>query len=1003
MSKKFNNSIASIKEAVNKDRLVIFVGAGVSKDSGVPLWHELLLGIKGRLDEETDETDALKIAQKLYNEKGEKEYNDIIKELLFKNSLGYNPLHEILFELNPQCIITTNYDNYFESVINDLGLPFSIVSKDEDLSYAKHKKLLIKYHGDFENHNIVLKENDYNDFSKNNTLKEVFVKSLFSNKTILFVGYSVSDPNLKLLIREIQYILKKHYQRAYILTPKIEVSHSEIMKFKKLGINVVVQNSDYQELTLSKNNMLSDNGLKLYSLLKYIKNFKLYEYRSSFENQSNETKIINELYDSIFRFHYFRVLPQKTMAGLYPIYKGSKQEPDYLVHGTVLKCFNKDLFTLVSNYEGKNDSSLSIESKEKLNYSLSRIFQSGINSLGKVDMPGSWGGYLIKEELDFSSKIEHDNNCDCIDCTLNSYNYASALKKIFRYSIDNKSNLFDDLVYSYGLYRIRDFYNYFLALKSIITKSNRLGKLEVSFIAKYNIKRLKWAIQNDYINSRLSLEDINEIDAEIDKINLDDELDKVRYFVDKDVHDFLKEVSSGAYIQRLCNEIDEIFIKVPKTIEIIKNGGSHSSDVFNNLYRTVFKLKSFLDSNFLLSNGFSPVEDTFKKSTNTFVLGYYLKKFAGIKRHIFGLPHIVAFDTFMFKLIVENSNKKELIQIFKKNKIDNIKISKQSQGKIFMYINNFLKSSYEIPSHIVNIPRENKFFVSSVSQNESFHDDLKEKFNSICIVIAYFDFTKEQLKKIYSNLNHYLFFMSFGERDFEHLNEIYKKKHELLEADELIRTLEILDSKKFLNSSYLLILKRLKEKNKKFIHKDINLENFDLGRYNIDFPILFKVLNKEKKIEFKKNLEEKLQSERNGQLFYISIYNKILSTEKIKKKYKEIINEKLKIGLNEAKVNTDYIQFSLKQFFSLVYMGLIDVKGIDKEEIKDDMFRFLLNPEKFDSRRFNVDWLKYYNWDCYCERFSKISYIKLALEKSLIMKFDAKLSKFYFEMEKWHQ
>jgi NAD-dependent SIR2 family protein deacetylase len=104
---KYNNNIASIKEAIINDRLVIFAGAGVSKDSGIPLWYELESGIKNRLNEDTRETDALKIAQMLYNEKGEKEYNDILKELLFKNSDSYNLLHETILDMNPQLQIMT--------------------------------------------------------------------------------------------------------------------------------------------------------------------------------------------------------------------------------------------------------------------------------------------------------------------------------------------------------------------------------------------------------------------------------------------------------------------------------------------------------------------------------------------------------------------------------------------------------------------------------------------------------------------------------------------------------------------------------------------------------------------------------------------------------------------------------------------------------------------------------------------------------------------------------
>ena len=99
------------------------------------------------------------------------------RDLNAKNKGNYNPLHEIIFELNPQHIITTNYDNCFENIIENRGLPFSVVSKDIDLPYAEHKNLLIKYHGDFENKNIVFKETDYLEFSKNKGDTKPFLSS----------------------------------------------------------------------------------------------------------------------------------------------------------------------------------------------------------------------------------------------------------------------------------------------------------------------------------------------------------------------------------------------------------------------------------------------------------------------------------------------------------------------------------------------------------------------------------------------------------------------------------------------------------------------------------------------------------------------------------------------------------------------------------------------------------------------------------------------------------
>ncbi|MFI0429211.1 SIR2 family protein [Mariniflexile sp. HMF6888] len=999
LKNRYNNNAASIKEAIINDRLVIFAGAGVSKDSGIPLWHELEKGIKNRLNEYTSETDALKIAQMLYNEKGEKEYNDILKELLFKNTTRHNLLHEILLDINPQHIITTNYDHYFENVIKDEGLPFSIVSKDEDLPYAKHKKLLIKYHGDFENHNIVLKENDYLEFSQNNTLKEVFVKSLFSNKTILFVGYSVSDPNLKLLIRDIQHILKKHYQRAYLITAKNEVSDSEVKYFENLGINIVFQDSEsiIKDETIEKR--LSDIGFNIYNQLKYIKDFKLYEYRSFLDNDSSKIKTINELYNSLSRFHYIRVLPQNTLARLFPICKNSKQEAVHLINGATLKCFNDELYNLIADFKGKDDENYSKDEKEKLNYSLSRIVFSGVYSIGKPGKIDSFGNYSVKDEIDITTKITVDPNCECIDCLIDKYDYSNAIKKIFKYDINDNSELWEDLVYAYNLFRVCDFYTCYFALNKIITKSNRLNRLEVSFLAKYNLKRLKWAIRNDFYNDKINWDDIQKVNEEIDKIDLDDELDKVKYFVDEDVYLLLKEIRDGIYIQRLCNEIDEIFVKVPKTVENIKNGGSESSNVFNNLYRTVKKLKSFLQDNFIIGNGFSPVEVTLNKSINTFILGYYLKSFADKQYNkLFGLSHIGEFDTFLFKLIIEDSKPKELLKFLKKNEINNIKIAKGSIGRIILWINNFLKSSYKIPMHFSNEAKKNTSFINVVEGNELFENDLIRIFNSICLVVAYFDFSKEQFKTIYKNINHYIDFMPFNIQDYYGLEKIIINRHDDLDSEELEESLRIFNKKNYINNSYNLILEALIKKNRAFKNTGINLNKYEIESHSYRFTIIYKTLPIEMKSKFKSLLTAKLDEEKDTQIFYLSIREKILNTKKIKEQYKKIILRKLKLEFDDSTPNVKWILFPILQFYDLAYKGIIQTNDINVSEITEPKFKFLHNPEKFKKDEFDVNWLFEFNWESFCKRFSKINYIINSLENELLKKHDEKLSEIYFNI-----
>ena len=69
------SNILHIQEASKQGKLVMFVGAGVSADSGVPMWSELIQGLKKELPYSwKNETDDLKIAQLYKDSRGYKEY-----------------------------------------------------------------------------------------------------------------------------------------------------------------------------------------------------------------------------------------------------------------------------------------------------------------------------------------------------------------------------------------------------------------------------------------------------------------------------------------------------------------------------------------------------------------------------------------------------------------------------------------------------------------------------------------------------------------------------------------------------------------------------------------------------------------------------------------------------------------------------------------------------------------------------------------------------------------
>lgn len=1003
---KFNNNVSLIKNAINNDKLVVFAGAGVSKDSGIPLWSELIEEIRGSLNEDINEDDPLKIAQILYNEKGEKEYNDIIKKSLYRNKGIYNPLHEIIFELNPQHIITTNYDNYFESIIENKGLPFSVVSKDIDLPYAEYKNLLIKYHGDFENKNIVFKEIDYLEFSKNNTLKEIFVKSLFSNKVILFVGYSVGDINLKLLIRDIQFILTKHHQRAYLLSHNNNISNSEIKYFENLGINIINYCEESLKLESDKNKP-SSIGELVYKQLEYIRDFDLFEYERSKSNTSTNSKIIDDLYSSLNRFYYFRVIPKRIIASLYPLNKNSGNDTVYNIESTTLITYNKELYNLISEYKGQDDTNFNDEQKRKLNFVFTRLIYSNIYYLGrKIGGKDVLGNRRTEKEIVLLEKYFNGNEtCDCIDCTIGSFKYSKAISKIESYSITDDSKLWDDIVFAYSLYQLGEYYKAYKAYEQIEIKSNRLKQMDVSFISLYNMKRIGINIHGFHmLDKRYSFFDLKEIESKSKKIDIDAEFYKIKYFVDKDIYNFLKEVRDGIYIQRLCNEIDNFYNKIPKDVKNIQRGGSVSNSDYFNLYNAVKQLNDFLRGNFIMGNGFSSIEYSINKSIKTFILGFYIGtlKLNSNQRNSFGVSKLDSFNHFLFELIIDYNKPDELADFIREQKILDIKFDEESQNSVFELITNFFKSAFE-ENKFFGGKKENDVFTNYFNYSFNFKQKILLQLKNIFIVLTYFEFNEIQIKSIYSDFNQFIRFTNFGERDELKLLKLFiNTKYKLIGYELLLETLNIFNEKKQYDSIYITILKSLEKINSQFVNDNIHIDllNFEFNDYNI--LNIYKTLSTEKKVNFIEKVEVKLKERFDTNIVFILLLNEVPINKLTKNKYIKTIHKKLET--KEKVTQEDYENFyflnPVVQYFELINLGIIKDKKLLTLKIEAELFKFIINPERYDENKFDINWLIIFHYDSYIIRFSKIDYIKEKLENYLIKNDDEKLQKIYFKILK---
>ena len=250
MEENYNLSITQLKNSIKENSLVLFVGAGISANSNLPTWGELIQSLKKELNLPEERTDSpLRIAQYYYDTFGKNQYTKKIEEIFFKKGLSKpNELHKLIEKIAPKHIITTNYDSLLESQFESGLLRYNVVAEDKDIPYTSSERYLIKMHGDFSKKNIVLKEEDYLDYPLNFPMVSTLIQSLIMNHTLLFVGYSLGDSTFNSIFRLIQNTFKLDAKFAYFYTPE-ETSMIIREYYKKQGIIIVSNETSSVEET----------------------------------------------------------------------------------------------------------------------------------------------------------------------------------------------------------------------------------------------------------------------------------------------------------------------------------------------------------------------------------------------------------------------------------------------------------------------------------------------------------------------------------------------------------------------------------------------------------------------------------------------------------------------------------------------------------------------------------------------------------------------------------
>ena len=630
--------IRFLAEELEKGKLVVFVGAGVSKNSGLPEWEELIKdyadyrGIK-----EFTSKQFLTIPEEVFERYGSLKYYEIA-EKRFLGKYVPNSIHRILKKMKLTYIITTNYDTLIEDEIKNL----QIVSKDEDLPYTNSNRMLIKMHGDFENKNIVLKKSNYDNYEKNFQLISTLVKGLFTTNTVLFIGYSYSDTNVQQIMNWIKEILKEKTRKAFLVEFTNEDNKEEENgeQINKISLKLLNDNND-EVLYESKKERFNNNYEK--TLTKFLSN--IYN-----EKEKVKQEKIFEIYINL---NYLTEHNWKKLNK----YSEIRIDEDW----------KRILYTRLEFKDIEKYEEMLFKSRIK------KILQRINRNEKEILIPFSEKGIIPKRKEQkniLEEKIEVEEKFLKIIC---DYDYKNFQNLVEEYKENNNINKY---VIVYGYLFFKKINKAKETIKSMIKEKENVNSKN---------EKLVW---DNFILSIIEFMEITHAEENLNKTfeSIEESLEDKYFEYFKYETELFNEIFKYSTLEALNKEMNKLFDKVRKgksTSYVMGTPPSYKAII---LSRDLFY---FCSLNGIFGNSFSDYSEFMKKYIEILLMSYTNKNIE-VKNQMFKNRNLVEeFEYFDFFMMLELSYS-DLKKLFNEYEIKDLKCEKGIFDKLIVLLKNIL-------------------------------------------------------------------------------------------------------------------------------------------------------------------------------------------------------------------------------------------------------------------------------------------------------------------------
>ncbi len=243
----------SLVNAIQNERAILFAGAGLSSSLGLPLFDKLTEHLASELGmPDSGDVDFSILAEYFCLSTSRRhDLFEWMKKTWHPASIEIqdSTAHRAILELDFPVIYTSNYDSWIERAFEAAGRPFRKVMNVSDLAEAQPGETeIIKFHGDFADpESIILRESDFLRRMSLEAPLDIRLRADSLARPILFVGYSLSDPNIRYLLYRLGQLWQEHTPektrpKSYILMVERNAIQERLLRER--GVEPIVWCAD---------------------------------------------------------------------------------------------------------------------------------------------------------------------------------------------------------------------------------------------------------------------------------------------------------------------------------------------------------------------------------------------------------------------------------------------------------------------------------------------------------------------------------------------------------------------------------------------------------------------------------------------------------------------------------------------------------------------------------------------------------------------------------------